>query len=82
MVCAQETAEKLNTIAAWAASDAANEAYWKAKAAAETKYEALPDGNRKESAYENAMDMIGEKLLVWDDQLAFFRACVGSYDFA
>lgn len=61
--------------------EAAADAYWAAEAKAKAIWDAIPAGDKKDSAEINANDMWGDEKLFSDaNKLAWYRAAVGTYD--
>lgn len=61
--------------------DAAFAAYLKANSAASKQWDAIPDSEAKDSAHNNADEMMhSEKLIMAADSLGWFRAAISSYE--
>jgi hypothetical protein len=62
--------------------EAAEKAYGRALRKITAKWGTIPRGNRKDSAEENANDTChAEKIFPYEDQVAYWRCAVNSYDF-
>lgn len=62
--------------------EAAANAYWAAEAKARAAWDAIPEGDEKDSAMFNADDMwFDEKLFSEKNKLAWYKAAVASYPF-
>jgi hypothetical protein len=59
---------------------AAADAYWAAEAKAKAEWDAIPEGEAKDSAYYNAEEMMGEGLFSFDNRLAWYVAAVATYE--
>lgn len=64
------------SIAKMDVADAAFAAYGKAKDAARRKWEALPEGDAKDSAEQNAHDTEG----CFEDKLRWYEIALGTYE--
>lgn len=61
--------------------EAAADAYWAAEAKAKAAWDAIPAGDKKDSAEINANDMWGDEKLFSDaNKLAWYLAAVRTYD--
>ena len=61
--------------------DAAFAAYVKADCAASKQWDAIPGGEAKDSAYNNADEMMHrEKLIMERDRLGWLRAAINTYE--
>jgi hypothetical protein len=58
---------------------AAATAYWAAEAEAEAKWAMIPEGEAKDSAYDNADQMLGECLFSLNNRTAWYEAAVATY---
>ena len=62
-------------------NDAAFFDYIKAEGAAKKQWDAIPEGDAKDSAYENADEMMYvEKLIMERDRLGWLIAAIGTYN--
>ena len=61
--------------------EAASDAYWAALAKARAAWDAIPEGDKKDSAEINANDMWGDEKLFSDaNKLAWYQAAIDTYD--
>lgn len=61
--------------------EAAADAYWAAESKAKAAWDAIPAGDKKDSAEINANDMWGDENLFSDaNKLAWYLAAVSTYD--
>jgi len=61
--------------------EAAADAYWAAEFKAKAAWDAIPEGDKKDSAEINANDMWGDEKLFSDaNKLAWYRAAIDTYD--
>ena len=62
-------------------NDAAFFAYIKAEGVAKKQWDAIPEGAAKDSAYENADEMMYvEKLIMERDRLGWLRSAIDTYN--
>lgn len=59
---------------------AAATAYWAEEAKAKAAWDAIPEGDKKDSAYNNADDTQYEGLFSHDNRLAWYVIAVASYE--
>jgi len=56
-------------------------AYWAAHDSAKEAWEAIPEGEAKDSAYDNAEEMMcAGALFSFDNRLAWYLAAIGTYE--
>lgn len=60
---------------------AASKAYWAEEAKAKAAWDAIPAGEAKDSAYQNADDTMCEGSFSFDNRLAWYVAAVATYEF-
>lgn len=59
---------------------AVSKVYWAAEANAKAAWDAIPEGEAKNSAYENAEQMMCDYLFSFDNRLAWYVAAVATYE--
>lgn len=59
---------------------AVSQAYWAAESKAKAAWDAIPEGEAKDSAYENAEQMLLDNLFSLENRLAWYVAAVASYE--
>ena len=60
--------------------DAAAKAYWAEEAKAKAAWDAIPAGEAKDSAHNNADEMMGEGMFSFDNRLAWYKAATDTYE--
>jgi hypothetical protein len=58
---------------------AAAKAYWAEEAKAKAAWDAIPEGDAKDSAYDNAEQMMCDWEFSFKNRLAWYKAAVASY---